>query len=301
MKPLLFHFPEESKLASSLGDLLGADTHPVDLHQFPDGETLVRLDASCAKREVALLCGGRAATTTALPLYFSAVTARELGATRVGLIAPYLAYMRQDQRFHEGEVVSALAYARFICSSFDWLVTVDAHLHRLRTLDAAYSVPATNVAAMPAIAAWIREQVPDPVIIGPDSESRQWTAQLGESIGAPVCVLDKTRLGDLNVRVSVPDPQLLDGRTPVIVDDVASSGRTLARAVESLLMVGSRAPVCIVVHAVFAGDAEAAVRSAGAGRIVSTNTVSHSTNAIDVAPLIATAARVHLFGDELSR
>jgi ribose-phosphate pyrophosphokinase len=147
---------------------------------------------------------------------------------------------------------------------------------------------------MPAIAAWIRAQVSDPVIIGPDSESAQWTMRLGESIGAPVCVLEKTRLGDRNVRVSAPDRRVLDGRTPVIVDDVASSGRTVATAVESLLAAGSSSPICIVVHAVFAGDAEAAVRAAGAGRLVSTNTIAHGTNAIDVAPLIATAVRVHL-------
>ena len=65
-----------------------------------------------------------------LPLIFAAATARELAAAKIGLVAPYLAYMRQDRRFNPGEAVTSRQVAGLLSSAFDWLVTVDPHLHR---------------------------------------------------------------------------------------------------------------------------------------------------------------------------
>jgi ribose-phosphate pyrophosphokinase len=80
----------------------------------------------------------------------------------------------------------------------------------------------------------------------------------------------------------------------VIIDDIAASGRTLARTVDALRAGGARAPHCVVVHALFAGDAESVVRAAGAAGLVSTNTIAHPTNAIDVTAPVAEAVRRHL-------
>jgi ribose-phosphate pyrophosphokinase len=294
VNPLVFAFPADRKFGAAIAALVGGENGQIALHTFPDGEVLVRLDTPCAGREVMFVCGGHDPNTLALPLYFAATTARDLGAVRVGLVSPYLAYMRQDKRFQEGESLSASAYARFLESSFDWLVTVEAHLHRYRSLGEVFAIPASNVSASEALIPWIRAHVADPVLVGPDRESAQWTVNLAARLGAPVTVLDKVRSGDRSVTVSVPEPGLVCGHTPVIVDDIASSGRTLARAIEVLLGVGANAPVCIVVHALFAGDALQVIGEAGASRVVSANTIEHATNQIDVAPLVAAAVRAHL-------
>ncbi|WP_164119514.1 ribose-phosphate pyrophosphokinase-like domain-containing protein, partial [Stenotrophomonas maltophilia] len=76
-----------------------------------------------------------------LPLIFAAATARELGAARVGLVAPYLAYMRQDRRFNPGEAVTSRQMAHLVSGAFDWMVTVDPHLHRYSDLSEIYSIP----------------------------------------------------------------------------------------------------------------------------------------------------------------
>jgi ribose-phosphate pyrophosphokinase len=294
MKPILFAFPADRAFAAHLATHVDADPARLDLHEFPDGETLVRLDGSCVGRPVIFVCGGREPNVHALPLFFAAATARELGATRVGLVAPYLAYMRQDQRFHAGEAVSAAAYARFLSASFDWLVTVDPHLHRVGTLADIYSISATSVCSAEALAPWIAARVSDAVIVGPDHESEQWTSRLASLLGVPWTVLDKQRRGDREVTIRVPDETVITGRTPVIVDDIASTGRTLARALEALRAAGARPPLCVVIHALFAADAERVVRQAGAACIASTNTLVHETNEIDVAPLVAAAVRKHL-------
>lgn len=289
MKPVVYLFPQDAAFGRALAERLGAEVSEVDLHEFPDGEVLPRLVHPCEGREAIFVCGGHRPNPSALPLYFAATTALELGATRVGLCTPYLAYMRQDQRFHDGESLSAPAYARFLGSSFDWLVTVEAHLHRIESLDAVFPIPATNVPAAEALAPWIWDNVANPVLIGPDRESEPWTSRLAERIQAPFMVLEKVRTGDRRVSVSVPDATVVSGRTPVIVDDIASSGRTMARTVEALLAVGAAQPICAVVHAIFSGDAQDAILRSGASRIVSTNTIAHATNAIDVTPMVAEA------------
>jgi ribose-phosphate pyrophosphokinase len=291
MKPLMFSFPGDAAFAAALARHLEIEQAPLDLHEFPDGEVRVRLDGDCGGRDVIFLCGGQRPNRNALPLYFAAATARELGASSVGLVSPYMAYLRQDRRFHAGEALSAAAYGRFLSGSFDWLVTVDPHLHRLVSLNEVLTIPSAQVSSERALAAWIVAQVPAPVIVGPDAESTQWVSAVAERVGAPFLVLEKIRSGDRDVRVSAADAARLAGRTPLIVDDIASSGHTLARTVEALARAGATAPVCIVIHALFAGDAERVVRTSGAARLVSTNTIAHHSNEIDVSALVAEAVR----------
>jgi ribose-phosphate pyrophosphokinase len=291
VKPLLFAFPGDAAFATALRRHLESEEAPLDLHEFPDGEVRVRLDAGCAGRQVIFLCGGQAPNRSALPLYFAASTSRELGAASVGLVSPYMAYLRQDRRFQAGEALSAAAYGRFLSGSFDWLVTVDPHLHRIGSLGEVLSIPSARVSSVPALAEWIGAQVPAPVIVGPDAESAQWVNAVAERLRAPAVVLEKIRAGDREVRVSAADAARVEGRTPVIVDDIASSGHTLARTAEALVRAGAAAPVCIVIHALFAGDAERVVRASGAARVVSANTIAHHSNAIDVSALVAEAVR----------
>jgi ribose-phosphate pyrophosphokinase len=291
MNTICFAFSQDAKIARSLADALGAEHGELEIHRFPDGEARVRLATDCKKKNVIVVCGGHDANANALPLMFAAQAARAMGANNVGLVAPYMAYMRQDMAFHAGEAVSALAYAQFLSNSFDWLATVDPHLHRIQSLDQVFSVPALCVSSMPAVSDWIAANVSDAVIVGPDSESTQWASSVAQRLGVPWAALRKTRTGDRQVSVSLPEPEILRGRSPVILDDIASSGRTLAEAAIGLRSLTTHPVTCIVVHALFAAGAEAAIAAAGVARCVSTNTVAHATNAIDIVPLIAERIR----------
>ena len=289
MKPVIFYFPGGEPFARSLGAQAGAELAQLHWHRFPDRESLITLQVDCANREVIIVCTLTDPDSKALPLYFSAATARELGARRVGLVAPYLAYMRQDHRFNDGQARSAHEFAKFLSASFDWLVTVDPHLHRLSSLEEVFSIPAVAVSAMPAVTQWIRNHVNQPVLIGPDRESAQWAERVARSLDVPSVVLEKIRSGDREVKVSAPDPTILRRGTPVIIDDIASSGRTLAETLRGLRSAGAPAVTCIIVHALLAEAAELAIREAGAAQVISTNTVPHATNHIDVVPLVAAA------------
>jgi ribose-phosphate pyrophosphokinase len=260
----------------------------VATRRFPDGETYVRLLCDPRGRAVDVVCTLTRPDQRFLPLAFVADAVRDLGAREVNLVAPYLAYMRQDARFRPGEAVTCRTFARLVSSTFDRLVTVDPHLHRNPDLAALYSIPTKVLSAAPAIAAWIASNVAHPLIIGPDAESEQWTARVGALSGAPHLILTKQRLGDRQVRVTASDLSAWRGFHPVLVDDVASSGRTLAAAARVLTDQGLQRPVCVVTHAIFAGDAHGAL-STVADSIVSTDSVPHPSNAIGLAPLIASA------------
>ena len=288
---ILVTFPEMRPLAEDLAPAIGAELRELDWHRFPDGESLISLPGNLDGAHVALLATLRDPDRLALPLRFAAATAREMGARRVGLIAPYLGYMRQDRRFETGQAVSAPLFAQFLGESFDWLVTVDPHLHRIARLQDVFPMPAMRAVSAPLLATWISTNLPDAVLLGPDSESQQWVAEVARLVGRPHEVLRKVRSGDRSVDVSVPESTALQSGTPVILDDIASSGTTMARAVERLLDARTPAPVCLVIHAVFADGAHDAILSAGAARIVSTDTIPHSTNAIGIAGVLTEALR----------
>ena len=199
--------------------------------------------------------------------------------------------MRQDKRFHPGEAVSSAHFAKLLSDMVDWLVTVDPHLHRHHTLDEIFRIPTFVVHAAAQLAFWIRTNVTEPVLIGPDSESEQWVASVAAASEAPYVLLAKVRHGDRDVEVSAPDLAQYENRAPVLVDDIISTGRTMAETINWLSKGRHKPAICVGVHAIFAEGAYAALHAAGARKIVTTNAIPHESNAVDVIPAIADAVR----------
>jgi ribose-phosphate pyrophosphokinase len=203
--------------------------------------------------------------------------------------------MRQDTRFKPGEGITAKYFADLMSRTVDWLVTVDPHLHRLDALDAIYSIPTTVARAARAIADWIAREVPHPVLVGPDAESVQWVAAVAAACNAPHVILEKTRRGDRDVSVSAPPVERTwNGSTPVLIDDIVSTGRTMIEATRMLRAAGSAPPTCVAIHAVFADTVHDELVRAGASGIVTCNTIGHATNAISIDDALAAATRGHL-------
>jgi len=288
--PVLIAVPGSEDHARGLGTRLGYPVVVPELRQFPDGELYVRLDGELGD-DVAIV--GNASGDNFLRVAFLAGTARDLGATRVGLVAPYLAYMRQDSRFKPGEGVTARYFARLVSSTVDWLVTVDPHLHRFDSLAGVYTIPTTIARAAPVIARWITSSVPHPVLVGPDAESVQWVSAVAERCGAPFVILEKTRRGDRDVSITSPD-RAWNGHTPVVIDDIVSTGRTMIEATRQLRAAGSAPPMCVAIHAVFADALSEALVDAGARGIVTCDTIAHVTNQICVTDPLADAVRERL-------
>lgn len=288
---LVLALPGGAQLAAQLARSLRCSWSELALHHFPDGETGVRIDVPVEGCRVMLVGSLDRPDAKTLPLVFAADAARELGASQVGLVAPYLAYMRQDKRFHPGEAVTSRSYARLLSASLDFLVTVDPHLHRVHSLDEIYPIRTQVVAAAPLIARWLRDHVASPWLIGPDQESAQWVAEVARLANAPWTVLRKTRRGDRDVGVRLVGRERWPGCVPVLLDDIVSTGETMLAATSLLVKAWLGAPVCIVVHALFDAQTQSRLLESGVSRVLSCDTVAHPSNAIRMAPLLARAVR----------
>lgn len=287
--PVVFALPGCEPGAEQVRARVACDPGEALVRTFPDGEIYVRIDTPVEGRDVVLVGSLDRPADKLLPLLLLAATARDLGARQVGLVAPYLSFMRQDSRFHPGEGVTSAYFARLLSGAVDWLVTVDPHLHRWPSLDAIYTIPTRIAHAAPAIARWVCRELERPLLVGPDAESEQWVAAVAAECGAPYVVLEKTRRGDRDVSVSAPDVSAHAGRTPVLVDDIISTARTMIETVRQLARASMPPPVCVGVHGIFADGALEDLRAAGAARIVTCNTVAHPSNAICVFDAIAAA------------
>lgn len=289
MSRVVFRLSSPAGMAEVLAKCYQAELGKLETRQFPDGESYVRIETPVRGKDVVLLCTLDRPDAKIAPLLFAAEALRDQGARSVALAAPYLAYMRQDKAFHPGEAVTAKSFARLLSFYFDFLVTADPHLHRIKTLDEIYSIPTKVVPAAPAIADWIKRETPNAFLVGPDEESEQWVLDVAERAGVPAAVLEKQRWGDFDVAISGGSLPDMTGKQPVIVDDIASSARTLVETVKLLTKAGAPPPICIVVHPIFAGNAYEKLLEAGVEGVVSVNAIEHISNAIDIAPALADA------------
>ncbi|GCL63584.1 phosphoribosylpyrophosphate synthetase [Rubrivivax pictus] len=283
-------FDDEQPAAAALAAALGVPWAQVQRHRFPDGESKLRLPPALPA-EVLLLRGLHQPHDKLVELLITVPAARALGAQRIVLVAPYLAYMRQDMAFSPGEAVSQRHIAALLAAQVDGLITVDPHLHRIASLDEVMpGCPNRALTAAPLLGAWVAQQVPGALLLGPDEEALQWVAAAGQAHGLDHAVCHKQRFGDRDVRVALPALPLV-GRAVVLLDDVASTGRTLVEAATAALAAGAASVDVAVTHALFVGDALAQLRAAGVRHVWSTDAVPHATAVVPIAALLAAAVQ----------
>lgn len=289
MSSLLLHFDDEARLGAALAGALGIDSAQIGCHRFPDGEFRMTLPPAPADH-VVLLRGLHHPNEKLAQLMLVAPALRDAGVRRLTLVAPYMAYMRQDIAFHPGEVVSQRQLGRALAAWFDAVVTVDPHLHRVASMEEVVRGRTARAAtAAGAIGDFVARTVPEAVLIGPDEESARWVQVAADRAGLAHGVGRKLRRGDRDVIIELPAGLDLRGRAVVLVDDVASTGRTLAVAARAAHERGAASVDVAVTHALFVGDALDQIRDAGVREVWSSDSVPHASNVIAIAPLLAAA------------
>ena len=285
---MILAFPDYLNQALALANHLNVPLAEVAVHHFPDQESFIELPA--ALPDHVIVCRSlNQPNDKLIELLLCATTARKLGAKRITLVAPYLCYMRQDFANRPGVAVSQTIIGKLLAGLFDDVVTVDPHLHRISSLSQA--IPCKNaisLSASGAISTFLRQRFQQALLLGPDSESEQWVASIADNIGFDYAVADKKRLGDKQVELTLPErdyPQ----RAIVIIDDMASTGRTLAKTAELLQVRGASDIYAVVTHALFCGDAERVILESGIKALWSTDSIDHPTACIKLGELLAEA------------
>jgi ribose-phosphate pyrophosphokinase len=276
---------EVGRLASRLAVPQGL----VDLHAFPDGETLPTVPLTSAAT-VILYRSLHHANDRLVSLLLAADAYRRAGVARLVLVAPYLCYLRQDAVFRPGQPLSRDVVGRWLGGAFDRIITVQAHLHRTADLTDVFGARSESLSIAGNLAV-LAAGGDRPLIVGPDIESWPLAEDAANRLGTDWVVFDKTRLGDRQVRLSLKAPDKVAGRAVLLLDDVCSSGGTMEQAITLLRQVGAASVDVAVAHALFDSDVQARLRAAGARRILSSDSVPNPTNAMELADVLATALR----------
>ncbi|MBA6296172.1 ribose-phosphate diphosphokinase [Colwellia sp. MB02u-9] len=291
---LILGFDDYLLPAQQLAKSLSAAFKQVELHQFPDGETKVTLPTTLPKHIIICrtLNNPNAKITE---LIITAAAARNQGVKHITLVAPYLCYMRQDIAFNPGEAVSQKIMGNLLAAYFDSIITIDPHLHRINNLSEA--IPITQACALHATGAmsqFLQQHFSQPVLIGPDEESEQWVKAIAQPHQWPYVIAKKARFGDKNVAVSLNTQDKnnikavsLSNRDVIIVDDIASTGKTLEQAVKQIQQQSPMSISIIVTHAFFVDNALTRLKDMGVTNIWSSDSVLHSTNAFSIIDTLA--------------
>ncbi len=286
----LLGFEHYRRPAGRLAEALGIAYQEPEVHRFPDGEHRLRVPLP-VQATVLLCCTLYDPNAKLIDLMLASRTLRELGAEKLILIAPYMCYMRQDKAFHPGESVSQKIVGEFLAGLFDVVVTVDPHMHRTPRL--ADAIPARQAISLSA-AALIAERLQDDpggwLLVGPDEESEQWVAGIAGLSGNPYLIGRKTRSGDRKVSIEFPRGEVR-GQRIALIDDVISTGNTLAVAARHLLNQGAAEVQCFATHLLPHAGGLATLAEAGVSRVVCSDSIEHAGESFSLAPLLAEQVR----------
>jgi len=281
---LIIGCPGSKDLARSISKKLKASYTDLIVEKFPDNELRVRIPKDVKGKTVVIVQSFHDDISDDLvEVLFAAYTSKEIGAKKLILVAPYIAYMREDKRFEKGESVSARIMAK-ILRIFDKVLVVDPHLHRFKSLNEFFP-NASKLTAINNISSFIKNNIKDCIIVGPDEESEQWVKAIANKTHKRYIVLKKKRLGHRKVKVS-QIKENIKGKTAVIVDDIISTGHTILEAAKSLKKGKARRICCVAVHGVFAENALGKLQKAGINTIT-TNTIPNKVAKIDISDVVS--------------
>ena len=279
-------------LAVKLSRIMNVDLIDVEVRKFPDGELYINFLGDVKDQDVVLVQSiARRPNELLLEFIFEAKTLKDLGAKRIIGVVPYIPYARQDTRFKPGEALSIKIVAELIeWSGIAELYTIDTHLHRLRSLEELFNIKVHNLTCMRELAKYMFKnfKLSNPLAIAPDEEAEQWVKIFSEEFQCEYAVLEKRRISDEEVELSVGEIRV-SGRDVIIVDDIISTGGTMAEAVKNMKRLGADKVYAVCAHPILVGDALYRILRAGAEAVIGTDTVDSPVSYVSVAPLIANA------------
>tara|TARA_Y100000310_G_C20659382_1_gene803820 strand:- start:650 stop:1519 length:870 start_codon:yes stop_codon:yes gene_type:complete len=276
-------------LANTIANRLKKPYSKLEVTHFPDSEIKLKFNKKIKNKTVVLVQSFyKNINDNIIETLFAAETAKDLGAKKVILVAPYFPYLRQDKRFNPGECISLRTIAKNIDEDLDKVIIIDPHLHREKTLKHIFKISSKKLTANQLIEKYIKNNIKDPVIIGPDWESYKWAQKVAEGIGCDFAIMEKKRFSARKVKVTLNKKINIKSKNLVFIDDMISTGHTLLEAIKGMKKLGAKKVTCFAVHGILVENALTKLKKAGA-TVITTNTIPNKAAKINVAELIAEA------------
>ncbi|MCD6467821.1 MAG: ribose-phosphate diphosphokinase [Thermoplasmata archaeon] len=273
-------------IAEDLSKILDQPLADVTIKRFIDNECYVKINDDVNGEDVVIV-----QTTypdrNIIEMLLLQDAAVEANAKTVFLVIPYYGYARQDRKFQEGEPVSAKAMAKHLGMNANGVVTVDPHKDYILDF---FDIPAYNCSAVPEIAKHLKEKKVE-IVLAPDKGAAGRAEKAAEIIGCEHDFLEKKRIDDKTIEIKTKKLDV-NGKTVAIIDDIISTGGTMAKAVNEMKKQGAEEVYVACTHGLFVGNA--AEKLGSAKEILATDTIITGFSKIKVAPVIAPVLKKQL-------
>ena len=283
--------PASIELGKRLAETLGAESVPVESKSFPDSESYVRISGDVSGENVVIAQSTYPPQDRHLVQLLQLLdTARDLEASKLVAVVPYLAYSRQDKRFRSGEAVTVKTVVKLVeAAGADSLVTVDVHSDKILEL---FKIKALNVSAMSAIGEYFSSlRLREPYVFAPDAGALDRAKIVAEQLDAEYAFFQKQRDRTTGaIKTEAKDVRVKD-RDTIIVDDIISTGSTIANAASILRRQGARSIYVACTHPLLLPGAKEKIIAAGANEIIGTDCVAGDVSRVSVASIIAESLR----------
>lgn len=293
---MLFHGSRDLELAEKIANIIGCDLGRLEITSFSDTEQRVRvLDDVGDKVVFVVVSVATPVNDRLVELCLIADALKGADAKKIIAVLPYLGYMRQDKAHREGEAVSARVIARMIESAgYDKVITLDLHSDASAGF---FNIPVQHLFSFSLFTDALKKERLDPVIVAPDAGAAKRAQRFATLLGAPMILLEKTRsLEKIHVVEHMRLIGSSGGKEAVIIDDLVTSGQTLAKAAKVLKEEGAPRVVACVTHPVFIDATKKILSESDLDLVYITDTIPipeaymfPKLKIISVAPLLAEA------------
>lgn len=294
---LLFSGSSNIPLAQAVAKLLHTTLGKVDLSRFADSEIRPWIQEDVRDKTVFVLESlSYPMDEHVMELALMGDAIRRSAPKTMIAVIPYMGYARQDKQHRTGEPVSARVIAKFIeVSKFKEVITVDLHNDAIVGF---FQIPVGHISALDVLTEAVKKlSLARPVIVSPDVGGVKRARNLAYALDVPMVVMEKKRFLDRHdTSESYQIIGNVQGMDAVIVDDVISTGGTIAHSAQSLKDAGTKSVTVLASHAVFAGEAVKKLSAAPIDTLTVTDTIRlpkeklfPKLHIVSVAPLIADA------------
>ncbi len=268
-------------IGESLSNMLKIKQVDKIIKRFPDNELYVRILEDIKGKHV-IIVQTTYPDSNLVELFLIQNAVKESGAKKITIVIPYYGYARQDTKFKDGEAISAKAIAGLISLNADKVITVDPHKEHILDF---FSTKAISCTAVPEIAAYLQNKNID-MVLAPDKGALERAKTASNIINCEFDYMEKTRIDGETVEIK---PKNLDAQNKnvAIIDDIISTGGTMAKSIKELKFHGAKRVSVSCTHGLFAADAIKKLSTAGCDEIIATDTILSKYSKVRVAPCIA--------------
>ncbi len=295
----IFSGMANNPLAAEIAAQLGTGLGEVSIREAPDSETLVMVKESVRGCDVYVVQPTSAPVNNNLmQLLFIVDALRRASAKRITAVIPYFGYSRQERMAHGREPISAKVVADMLQAvGVDRIILTDIHAPAMQGF---FNIPLETLSAVPLIIDYLRQQdLSDSVIVAPDVGRAKLAEQYAERLGVPLALIHKARESATTSRIvgMIGD---LRGRSPIIIDDIISTGGTIVETAHAVLNAGARQNLRLAaVHGLLAGSASERLNQDFIQEVILTDTVHIPAD--KRTPNMTTLSVAQLFSEAIHR